>query len=196
MFSLEMDVRLWYKSLPHSSIPSLKYFHTLFHQHCKRIYSAEIICQDFCNIEFIRQKDHKNPLEDEEETTKISQVDEDDQHDEELADKKTGYDRSCDHIQEEYIQYHGQHVEEKMNNSCLIQKLHKPTPHLTEEEIDLLLNIYVTTLAYTDLQHSHSPEHVSETSSITENENLSLNDDSHGTFEEVSKPIYDDDFPP
>jgi hypothetical protein len=46
------------------------------------------------------------------------------------------------------------------------------------------------------LQHSHSPEHVSETYSITENENLILNDDNHGTLEEVSKPIYDDDFLP
>jgi hypothetical protein len=46
------------------------------------------------------------------------------------------------------------------------------------------------------LQHSHSPEHVSETSSITENENMSLNDDSHGTLQEVSKAIYDDDFLP
>jgi hypothetical protein len=37
---------------------------------------------------------------------------------------------------------------------------------------------------------------VSETSSITENENLSLNHVSHGTLEEVSKPICDDDFRP
>ena len=72
--------------------------------------------------------------------------------------------------------------------------MHRPPPPLTEEEIDLLLNSYVTALAYTDLQHSHSPEHVSETSCISENENLSLNHDSHGTLEEVSKPIYDDDF--
>jgi hypothetical protein len=79
MFSLERDARLWYKSLPHSSIPSLKDFHTLFHQHCKRIYSAEILFEDCCNIEFIRQKDHTNPLEEEEETTEISQVDEGDQ---------------------------------------------------------------------------------------------------------------------
>jgi hypothetical protein len=113
-----------------------------------------------------------------------------------LADKKVGYDSSCDHIQEEDIQHHGQHAEEKENNSCLIQKLHRPPPPLTEEEIDLLLNSHVATPAYIDLQHSHSPEHVSETSSITENENLSLNHDSHGTLEEVSKPIYDDDFRP
>jgi hypothetical protein len=74
--------------------------------------------------------------------------------------------------------------------------LHRPPPPLIEEEIDLLLNNYVTALAYTDLQHSQCPEHVSETSSINENENLSFNHDSHETLEEVSKPIYDDDFLP
>jgi hypothetical protein len=67
MFSLEKDARLWYKYLPHSSIPSLKYFHILFHQHCKRIYSTEILFEDCCNIEFIRQNDQTNPLEEEEE---------------------------------------------------------------------------------------------------------------------------------
>jgi hypothetical protein len=35
MFSLERDARLWYKYLPHSSIPSLNNFHIHFHQHCK-----------------------------------------------------------------------------------------------------------------------------------------------------------------
>jgi hypothetical protein len=57
MFSLERDARFWYKSLPHSSIPSLKDFHILFHQHCKRIYSAEILFEDCCNIKFIIQTD-------------------------------------------------------------------------------------------------------------------------------------------
>ena len=111
-----------------------------------------------------------------------------------MVDKETGYDSSCDHIQEDDIQHHGQLVEKKENNSCLSQKLHRPPPPLTEEEIDLLLNSHVAAPAYADLQRSHSPEHVSETSSITGNENLSLNHDSHGTLEEVSKPIYDDDF--
>jgi hypothetical protein len=101
MFSLERDARLWYKSLPHSSIPSLKYFHTVFHQHCKRIYSAELLFEDCCNIEFIKQKDQTNPLEEEEEISEISQVDEDDQHEEEFVDKEAEYDSSCDHIQEE-----------------------------------------------------------------------------------------------
>jgi hypothetical protein len=197
MFSLERDARLWYKSLPHSSIPSLKYFHTIFHQHCKRIYSAKILFEYCCNIEFIRPKDQTNPLEEEEETVEISQVDEDDQHDEELVDKETRYDISCDHIQEEDIQHHGQPAEEKY--SCLIQKLHIPPPSLTKKEIDLLLHSYVAVPIHTDLQLSHSPGYECQTSSISENVNLFLNDDSHvfdGTLQEVSEPIYDDDFLP
>jgi hypothetical protein len=66
MFSLERDTRLWYKYLPNSSIPSLKYFHILFHQHCKRIYLAEILFEDCCNIKFIRQIDQIHLLEEEE----------------------------------------------------------------------------------------------------------------------------------
>jgi len=69
MFSLEQDARLWYKSLPHSSIPSLKCFQTLFDQHCKRIYSAEILFEDCCDT---------SRLEEEEEEIEFSQVDEDD----------------------------------------------------------------------------------------------------------------------
>jgi hypothetical protein len=95
MFSLERDARIWYKYLPHSSIPSLKEFHTIFHRHCRRIYSAEILFEDCCNIEFIRKNDQTNPLEEEEGITKISQVDEDNQYEEELVDKED------DHIQEE-----------------------------------------------------------------------------------------------
>jgi hypothetical protein len=89
MFSLENDARLWYKSLPHSSIPSLKCFHTLFHQHCKRIYSAEILFEDCCDT---------SPLEEEEETIEISRVDENDQYEEELAHEDAG---SCELTQEE-----------------------------------------------------------------------------------------------
>jgi hypothetical protein len=102
MCSLERDARLWHKSLPHSSIPSLKYFHKNFHQHCKRIYSVEILFEDCCNIEFIRQKYKTNPLEEEEGIEEISQVDEDDRHEEEFANKEEEYDSSSDHIQEEY----------------------------------------------------------------------------------------------
>jgi hypothetical protein len=151
IFSLEIDARLWYKYLPHSSIPSLKYFHIRFHQHCKRIYSTEILFEDCCNIEFIRQNDQTNPLEEEEEISEISQVDEDDQYEEELAHKEVGYDSSCGHIQEEYIQRHGQLAKEKGNNCCFIQKIQRPPSSLTEEEIDLLLHSHVTDLSYTDL---------------------------------------------
>jgi hypothetical protein len=101
MFSLERDARLWYKYLPHSNIPSLKYFHIVFHQHCKRIYSAELLFQDCCNMEFIKPKDQTNSLEEEEEISEISQIDKDDQHEEEFVDKEAEYDSSCDHIQEE-----------------------------------------------------------------------------------------------
>jgi hypothetical protein len=89
--------------------------HTLFHQHCKRIYSAKILFEDCCNIGFIRQKDHTNPLEEEEETIDISQVDEDDQYEEELAHKEAG---SCEHTQEEDIQHHSQPAKEIEGNDC------------------------------------------------------------------------------
>jgi hypothetical protein len=72
MFTLGKDARLWYKYLTHSSIPSLKCFHALFHQHCRRIYPAEILFEDCCNT---------CPLK-EEERIEISQVDEDDQYEE------------------------------------------------------------------------------------------------------------------
>jgi hypothetical protein len=70
---------------------------------------------------------------------------------------------------------------------------------LTEEEIDLFLHSHVTTLAYIDLQCSHSPRYESQTSSIYENVNLILNNDSHmfdETLQEFNEPIYDDDFQP
>ena len=65
------------------------------------------------------QKDQKNPLE-EEGISEISQFDEDDQYEEELAQKEVGYDSSCGHIQEKDIQCHNQPVEEKGNNCCFI----------------------------------------------------------------------------
>ena len=39
MYSLDGDAREWYFSLPPSSISSLKDFHTVFHEHCKRYFS-------------------------------------------------------------------------------------------------------------------------------------------------------------
>ena len=70
---------------------------------------------------------------------------------------------------------------------------------LFEYEIDQLFKSHVTTQANAGLQCSHSQEFLSETYSIIENENLSLNDDSHETDETiqevvVSKPIFYDDF--
>jgi hypothetical protein len=69
---------------------------------------------------------------------------------------------------------------------------------LIEEEIDLLLHNYVAAPTHTDLQLSHNPGHECQTSSISKNVNLFLNDDSHvfhGTLQEVSEPIYDDFLP-
>jgi len=44
----------WYKSLPHSNISSLKEFNAAFNKYCKRIYPAELIFEDCCNIKFRR----------------------------------------------------------------------------------------------------------------------------------------------
>ena len=53
---------------------------------------------------------------------------------------------------------------------------------LSKDEIDqLLINNHITPQANVGLQCSHSQECISETSSIIENENLSLNDDSNET---------------
>lgn len=43
MYSLEGDAHEWYKSLPPSSISSLKEFHTTFHNQCKCYFPNEII---------------------------------------------------------------------------------------------------------------------------------------------------------
>ena len=51
MATLEGDVRSWYDGLPSVSLPSLKYFHTVFHEHFNSLLSI----QDWCthNKEFI-----------------------------------------------------------------------------------------------------------------------------------------------
>ena len=41
MYSLEGDVRKWYRTLPASSISSLTDFHDVFYSHCKKVYPAE-----------------------------------------------------------------------------------------------------------------------------------------------------------
>ena len=48
MYSLDGDAREWYFSLPPSSISSLKDFHTVFHKHCKRYFSAEFLFDNCC----------------------------------------------------------------------------------------------------------------------------------------------------
>jgi len=48
MYSLEGDAREWYQSLPHSSISSLKQFHTVFHDHCRRYFPAECLFEHCC----------------------------------------------------------------------------------------------------------------------------------------------------
>jgi hypothetical protein len=42
MYSLEGDAREWYRSLPPSSISSLKEFHATFSNHCKRLFSVDV----------------------------------------------------------------------------------------------------------------------------------------------------------
>jgi len=157
MFSLEKDARLCYKSLPHSSIPSLKCFHTLFHQHCKRIYSAEILFEDCCDT---------SPLEEEEEKIKFSQVDEDDQYEEELAHKDAG---SCELTQEEDIRHHGQPAKEiERNDYCFIKEIQRPSSPLTKEEKGLPLHNSVAAPTHTDLQLSHTLGYECQISSISE----------------------------
>jgi hypothetical protein len=48
MYSLEGDVRQWYRTLPASSISSLKYFHDVLYSHCKIIYLAERLFENCC----------------------------------------------------------------------------------------------------------------------------------------------------
>jgi hypothetical protein len=43
MYSLEGEAREWFRSLPPSSISSLKYFHVAFHNHCKKYFSNECL---------------------------------------------------------------------------------------------------------------------------------------------------------
>jgi hypothetical protein len=59
MTSLEGDARQWYKSLPTDSIASLKYFHVVFHSHCKIFYPTELLYEHCCNEEFNSVIEHK-----------------------------------------------------------------------------------------------------------------------------------------
>jgi hypothetical protein len=61
MYSLEGDARQWYRSLPISSISSLKDFHVVFHSYCKRIYPAKLLLDDCCEqIKSLSTNDWKN----------------------------------------------------------------------------------------------------------------------------------------
>ena len=48
MFSLEGYARSWYERLPVGSLSSLKYFHTIYHEHFKRHYPSLLALQDCC----------------------------------------------------------------------------------------------------------------------------------------------------
>ena len=48
MFSLEGYARSWYEGLLVESLSSLKYFHTIFHEHFKRHYPYFLFLQDCC----------------------------------------------------------------------------------------------------------------------------------------------------
>jgi hypothetical protein len=48
MFSLDVDAREWYHSLPPASISSLGEFHAVFNRHFQKYYSSELICHNYC----------------------------------------------------------------------------------------------------------------------------------------------------
>jgi len=59
MTSLDGDAREWYTYLPTNGIASLKYFHVLFHFHCKIFYPNELLYENCCNEEFNSVTEHK-----------------------------------------------------------------------------------------------------------------------------------------
>ena len=48
MISLEGNARSWYEGLPTESLYSLKYFHSVFHEHFKDQYPSLLLVQDCC----------------------------------------------------------------------------------------------------------------------------------------------------
>jgi hypothetical protein len=61
MYSLEGEARQWYRSLPISSLSSLKDFHAIFHSYCKRIYPVELLLHDCCEqIKSLSTNDWEN----------------------------------------------------------------------------------------------------------------------------------------
>jgi hypothetical protein len=57
MHSLDGDACQWYFSLPHSSISSLREFHSTFNEHYKRYFSAEFLFENCCE-EFEKNIQH------------------------------------------------------------------------------------------------------------------------------------------
>ena len=74
---------------------------------------------------------------------------------------------------------------ENENHQANVNSYKTQVSPLSEDEIDQLLKSHVTTQANAGWQCSHSQECVSETSSIIENENLSLNNNSHEIDETI-----------
>lgn len=48
MFSLDLEARDWFKSLPCSSISSLKYFHSVFNSSCRVYYPHKFLFENCC----------------------------------------------------------------------------------------------------------------------------------------------------
>ena len=57
MHSLDGDAHQWYFSLPHSSISSLKEFHSTFKEHYKMCFSIEFLFENCCE-EFEKDIQH------------------------------------------------------------------------------------------------------------------------------------------
>ncbi len=48
MYSLGEDARVWYRTIPHGSISSLKIFHIAFNHYCKKLYPLNALYEDCC----------------------------------------------------------------------------------------------------------------------------------------------------
>lgn len=47
LFSLDLEARIWFKSLPLSSILPLKYFHSVFNSSCRTYYPHKFLFEGF-----------------------------------------------------------------------------------------------------------------------------------------------------
>lgn len=66
LFSLDLEARLWFKSLPLSSISSLKYFHSVFNSTCRTYYPHKFPFEGYCEYYDAKEtlKSHDNLVED------------------------------------------------------------------------------------------------------------------------------------